>query len=73
MLARLGLQALLRLEYMAVSGPGVRCSAWNLSVPEVLRSRLAVLRRELELRSGFVVEASGVVTRIGQFQTLTSR
>jgi hypothetical protein len=72
-LARLVLQALLRLEHVTVRSPSMRCSARNLSFAEVLRRPLAVFRREVELGRRFVVQSGGGVARIRQFQTLTSR
>jgi hypothetical protein len=55
MLARLRVQALLRLTDVAERCPGVRGSAGNLVSAEVPRRDLAVARREIELFRGLFV------------------
>jgi hypothetical protein len=75
-LARLGVQTLLRGEHVAVCRPRARDGVLHVPLAEVGGGHAAVLRGELELRRGLVVQPRRGVARIvcvAQFQTLTSR
>ena len=71
--ARLLPQALLCFEDATVRGPAMGRAAGDLPASEVCRCRAAVLRRDLELRGGVVVELRLGRQPLVQFQTLTSR
>ena len=72
-LTRLLPQALLRLEHMSLRGPRMRSAAGHLVASKVACGGAAVLRCELQLGGGLVVELRRGLERFAQFQTLTSR
>jgi hypothetical protein len=70
---RLAFETFVGLEHVPTGSPGMSCTSRDLAAPEVAGGRTAMVRGQLELRRGFVVEARRRFERLAQFQTLTSR